>query len=106
VVGFAVVPVDDDTVDRGEYRATEADEPFRRFRAESRPPVTQPRRETARIDADEVDRVPLAQQVGAVAGNATVRTVLRSPEAGERQEERNLPAGTIRQRSAARIAAA
>jgi hypothetical protein len=60
MIGFALAPVDDDAINRGKDRATEADESSGRRCAGDGSPGTGVRGSTAKIHAADVDRVPLA----------------------------------------------
>jgi hypothetical protein len=104
VIGFAVVAIDHDAVDRCKDRAADAEEPFGRFRADEGPPVRIVRRPTSRIHADGVDRIPFPQQVGSMTRHSPGRTVLGRPPGSERQREDD-PTGGRDDQSADLIAA-
>jgi hypothetical protein len=71
-------------------RLTEGKEPLGRFRREERPPVAVLGGPAAMVHRDEVDRIPLAQQVGSVTRNPPGGTILSQPPTSERQGQDNL----------------
>lgn len=87
VVGLAIMSRDDHAVHGGEQGPAETDESLRRLAGKRGPPVAHRGRSAAAVHGDEVDRVPLAEHVDAVAGHATGWAVLHDPAARERERQ-------------------